>query len=71
MLEALRDDAANGDFYNKVSFRVAVIPGVTGVSCRLESAVSISIEKSIVLLTGAVDALGSAEVLLADLATAQ
>jgi hypothetical protein len=71
MLEELRDDAANGDFHNKWGLRVAVVLDVTGVACRLASAVITSVDKSIVLLTGAVDVLGAAEVILDALAIAR
>jgi hypothetical protein len=50
---------------------VAVVPGVTGVDWRLVSAVSTSVEKSIVLLTGVVELLGAVTVLSADLETAR
>jgi Na+-transporting NADH:ubiquinone oxidoreductase subunit NqrE len=71
MLELLRVANANGDFHNKLGLRVAVILGVTGVVCRLESAVSTSVEKSIVLVTGAVNALVAAVVILAALVIAR
>jgi hypothetical protein len=69
MLEELREDASNGDFHNKLGFRVAVVPGVTGVAWRVASAVSTSVEKSIVLLTGVVEVLGAVAVVLAALET--
>jgi hypothetical protein len=71
MLEELRDDAANGDFHNKWGSRVAVVQDVTGIAWRLVSAVSTSVEKSLVLLTGVVEVLGAAAVVLAALSTAR
>jgi hypothetical protein len=61
-------DAVNGDFHNKWGFRVAVVPGVTGVACRLASVRSKSVEKLIILQTGVVDVLGASVVAVAALA---
>jgi hypothetical protein len=70
-LEFMKLDAANGDFHKKWGFRVAVVRGVTGVACLLASFRSTSVEKLILLHTGAVDVLGASVVALASLATAR
>jgi hypothetical protein len=70
MLDKFQEDAANGDFNNMRGFRVTGVPGVTGVACRLASAVSTSVKKTIVLLMGAVDVFGVAVAVLAALVKA-
>jgi hypothetical protein len=68
MLELLRVADANGDFHNKWGLRVTVVPGVTGVVCRLTSEVSTSVKEMIVLVTGAVYVLVAAVMVVAALA---